>query len=257
MDKKIIHYCWFGPNEIPEKEKKCIASWSKLLPDFEIKFWNESNFDVNENRFCKEAYEAKKYAFVSDYVRTKIIYLYGGIYLDSDVEVFNGFEAILNQHKNFLGFETKTKLGTAVMAFEKEHPLIKDFLNFYQQNPFINEKGEVNTIANVTILTDLMIKKGLKIDGSNQKIDDIEVFNREYFYPKKINDELFKFTNKTVAVHKCSNSWMTDREKKRGKNIFWINVMRPLLRNLRALGLKLISEKNIQKIEVGIWNKLK
>lgn len=257
MQNKLIHYCWFGPNEIPEKEKKCIESWSKLLPDYEINFWNESNFDINENKFCKEAYEEKKFAFVSDYVRTKLLFLHGGLYLDSDVEVFEGFKKILEEKENFLGFETKTKLGTAVMCFRNNHPLIKDFLDFYENNDFKNSKGEINTIANVTILTDLMIKKGLKVDGSNQNIEDIEVYDREYFYPKKIDDELFKYTNKTVAVHKCSNSWMTNREKKRGRNILWINIMRPLLRNLRGIGLKFIGENNIRKIEIKLRNLLK
>ena len=107
---KIIHYCWFGPNPIPELELKCMESWKKYLPDYKLMFWNEESFDIDSNTFAKQAYEAKCFAFVSDYVRTKVLYEYGGLYLDTDVEILTNFNEIIENNKCFLGFETRAKL---------------------------------------------------------------------------------------------------------------------------------------------------
>jgi mannosyltransferase OCH1-like enzyme len=257
MIPKIIHYCWVGPNPIPEKELACIKSWKKYLPDHKLMFWNEETFDINANVFARQAYEGKHYAFVSDYIRTKVLYEYGGIYLDTDVELFTGFDKVLANNNCFLGFETRAKLGTAVMGFTPKHPVLEKFMDFYLTNDFKDTKGNVNTIANVTILTDILSKLGLTTDGSAQQITDIEVYPREFFYPKKISDDEFRFTEQTIAVHRCSNSWMTDRERKRGKNKFWIEVMRPMLRSFREFGQTIIGEERIQKIEIKIRNILK
>ena len=242
---------------MPTKEQQCIESWKVFFPDYEMKLWNESNFDVNECSFVKQAYESKHFAFVSDYVRAKVLYNYGGLYLDTDVEILQKFDSILDREICFLGFETRSKIGTAVMAFTPRHDVIRMFLKFYQLNDFIRRNGDVMTIANVTILTDILAQRGLKLDGTSQALNDIEVFQREYFYPKKITDIEFRITPLTVAVHKCSNSWMSERERVRGKNVIWINLMRPFLSALRKLGLKLIGEKGILGIEIRLRNLLK
>ena len=161
--------------------------------------------------------KVKNYAFVSDYIRTKVLYEHGGIYLDTDVELLSDFDEILTKEKCFLGFETRAKLGTAVMGFIPKHPVLEKFLNFYQNNEFKDDKGNLNTIANVTILTDILSKMGLVTDGTPQTIGDIEIYQREYFYPKKISDSEFRITDQTIAIHKCSNSWMTDREEEKRK----------------------------------------
>ena len=125
----------------------------------------------------------------------------------------------------FLGFETRSKIGTAVLGFTPQHDVLKIFLKFYQTNNFREKNGDINTIANVTILTDILSKRGLITDGTHQLINDIEVFQREYFYPKKITEREFRISSQTVAVHKCSNSWMTDRERTRGNNKIWIKYL--------------------------------
>ncbi len=254
---KIIHYCWFGPKDIPELELKCIESWHKYLPDYKLMFWNEKTFDINESSFVKEAYETKHYAFVSDYVRTKVLCEYGGIYLDTDVEILQSFDVLIKKEICFLGFETRAKVGTAVMGFTPEHDVLKKFLKYYRDNTFKNKNGDVNTIANVTILTDILSKKGLITDGTTQTIDDIDVFQRELFYPKKISKNEFRVSSETVAIHKCSNSWMTDRERVRGGNKLWINIMRPLLRSSRKIGLNILGAERIRKIEIKLRNFLK
>ena len=254
---KIIHCCWFGSNEIPEKEHKCMESWKKYFPEHDVKLWNENNFDINENIFAKQAYEANHFAFVSDYVRTKVLYEYGGLYLDTDVEILQNFDSVLSKETCFLGFETRAKIGTAVMGFTPKHDVLKHFLKFYQSNNFRKKNGDINTIANVTILTDVLSKRGLIADGTSQTIDDIEVFQREYFYPKKISDSEFVISLQTIAVHKCSNSWMTERERSRGNNKIWINIMRPLLRFFRNLGLNIFGGEHIRQIEIKIRNILK
>jgi mannosyltransferase OCH1-like enzyme len=255
---KIIHYCWFGPNQIPEVELKCIKSWSHFLPDYKLMFWNENSFDIHLNNFAKQAYEAGHYAFVSDYVRTKVLYEYGGLYLDTDEEVFEGFKELISKESNcFTAFQTRKKLGAGVMGFTPKHSVIKEFVDYYHLNNFKDINGNINTIANVTMFTDILVKRGLKLNGSQQMISDINVFSREYFYPKKISDTEFITTEKTVAIHYGSCSWMTEKEKKRGLNKFWINVMRPTLRTSKNLGTKIIGERSIQKIEIKIRNLLK
>lgn len=255
--KKLLHYCWLGPNDLPNKEAKCIETWKEVLPDYQLKLWNEQSFDLVSNSFAAQAYKNSAYAFASDYARTRALYDHGGLYLDTDVEILEGFREIANINKCFLGFETRSKIGTAVMCFTPQHPVIKEFLDFYERNDFVDERGNFNTIANVSILTDILTTRGLKADGTRQKIDGIEIFPREFFYPKKISDQQFRITEDTAAVHKCSNSWMTERERVRGKNPLWINIMRPLLRGLKNTGKRFLGEDLIQEIEVQVRNKLK
>jgi mannosyltransferase OCH1-like enzyme len=257
MIPKIIHYCWVGPNPIPEKELQCINSWKKYLPGYELRFWNEKTFNISSNTFASQAYEHKNYAFVSDYIRTKVLYDHGGVYLDTDVEILSNLDQILAKEHCFLGFETRAKVGTAIMGFTPKHPVLEKFMNFYQSNNFKDDKGNVNTIANVTILTDILSKFGLVANGTAQIVTDIEIYAREYFYPKKIAENEFRVTEQTMAIHKCSNSWMTDKERARGGNKIWINIMRPLLRTFRGLGLKVIGAERIQKIEIKIRNILR
>lgn len=255
---KIIHYCWFGPNPIPETEKKCIESWKKFFPEFEFKFWNEDTFDFSTAPlFAKQAYEHKKFAFVSDYVRVKVLYDYGGLYFDTDLEVLKTFNAILENDLNFLGFETRHHLGTAIMGFHPKHQILHSFLNYYDSHPFIDDKGRIDNIANVTILTDILTPLGLICDGSFQTICDINIYNREWFYPKKLSDTNYCFTDETVAVHRCSNSWMSETQRKRGNNWFWLKIFRPLLQRGRTIGLKIIGKEKIRNLEIIIRNKLK
>jgi len=254
---KIIHYCWVGPNPIPEKELECIRSWKKYLPEYELMFWNEKTFDINSNIFSKQAYEAKYYAFVSDYIRTKVLYEYGGIYLDTDVEILDNLDEILVKGNCFLGFESRSKIGTALMGFTPKHYVIGEFVNYYMNNDFQDAKGNVNTIANVSIFTDLLTDYGLVLDGKGNKIKDIDIYPREYFFPKKLSDDEFRITEQTLAVHKYSCSWLSENEIKRGNSKVWRKLIRPQLRLFKNVGIKLLGKQSIQKIEIKIRNILK
>ena len=161
MIPKKIHYCWFGGNPLPEETKIYIESWKKYCPDYEIIEWNEKNFDLNCNIYIQEAYQAKKWAFITDYVRLYVMYNYGGIYMDTDVEVIKSLDPYLN-NKAFSGFETFTDIPTGIMASEKGFPLFKEFLDYYKDRHFIMNDGSYDMTTNVVIITNICKKYGLK-----------------------------------------------------------------------------------------------
>lgn len=257
MIPKIIHYCWFGKGLIPDKEKNCIETWGNYFPDYEFKLWNEDNFDYQSCPFAKQAYENKKYAFVSDYARAKVLYEYGGIYLDTDVKILKPFDDLFKNAEGVVGFERKAFIGTAVIGCQPQDLCMKELLAYYENHDFVQKDGSFDNIANVSVLTDIMNERGLILGGERQTIQGYEVYNREYFYPKKVSDTEFSVTNETVAIHMCSNSWMTERERKRGNNKLWIEIVRPFLRGCRSFGIKLIGKERIRTIEIKLRNKLK
>lgn len=254
---KIIHYCWFGRGEIPEKEKECISTWEQNFPGYELKLWTEDNFDFSGCAFAVQAYENKKYAFVSDYARAKLLYEYGGLYLDTDVKIIKMFTDLMEQYDGIVGFERKAFIGTALIACQPYDPCIKELLEYYETHDFQQKDGSFDNIANVSIITDIMKSKGLVLGGERQSISGFEVFNREYFYPKKLSETEFRVTDETAAIHMCSNSWLSDRERKRGNNKIWIEIVRPTLRGLRSLGIKIIGKERIRKLEIKLRNILR
>ena len=253
---KIIHYCWFGGKEMPEKEKNCVATWKEFFPDYEFKLWNEENFDYAQCAFAKQAYDNKKYAFVSDYARAKVLYEYGGLYMDTDVKMLKAFPESVAP-KGFMGFERRAFLGTAVLASEPKNDNIKQLLAYYEKHNFVQKDGSFDNIANVSILTDIMKEKGLVLGGERQQVDGFDIFNREVFYPKKISEAEFNVTEETSAIHMCSNSWLSERERKRGNNPLWIKVVRPILQRSKNIGVKIIGKERIRKIEIKLRNQLK
>lgn len=255
--ENTINYCWFGKGEIPEKEQKCIESWKKYFPNYKFVLWNETNFDVNSCNYVSQAYERKKYAFVSDYARAKILYENGGIYFDTDFKVLQDFSDIFNDNNGVLGFERKGFLGTAIIGCLPHDPLIKKLLEYYESHDFVMKDGNLDITANVTMITDIFRECGLRIEGGRQHIDNFEVFNREFFYPKKLDENNFRITEDTVGIHMCSNSWLSEKEKRRGTNKIWIKICRPLLIRCRILGIKLIGKERIRVIENKVRNYLK
>lgn len=253
---KIIHYCWFGGGDMPEKEKKCVATWQQFFSDYEFKLWNEENFTYTDCAFAKQAYDKKKFAFVSDYARAKVLYEYGGIYLDTDVKVLKQFPKSTASN-GFMGFERRAFIGTAVLASVPKNDRIKELLEYYQTHDFVQKDGQFDNIANVSILTDIMRDKGLVLGGERQVADGFDIFNREVFYPKKLSDSEFVVTDETSAIHMCSNSWLTERERKRGNNKFWIEVVRPVLRGARKIGIKIIGKERIRSLEIKLRNRMR
>ena len=147
MIPKVIHYCWFGGNAKPASVLKCIESWKKYCPGYEIKEWNEENFRIEDNLYCKQAYDAKKWAFATDYARLVIVYNNGGIYLDTDVEVIKPLDDLLN-HKFFIGRQQGFQVNTGSgFGAEKGHPVLKRMIDDYEDIPFIDENGEMDLLT--------------------------------------------------------------------------------------------------------------
>lgn len=252
---KKIHYCWYGTRELPEKEKACIAGWPRYFPDWELVFWNESNTDLDACAFARQAYDCGNYAFVSDYVRTKALYEYGGLYLDTDVEILKNFEALLGE-TTVLGFEGHRKVGTAVMYAQPKDPLLGEMVRYYETHRFADPRGRFNTTANTVILTDLLLQRGLRQNGEKQKVGSAWILPRDYFYPKKAGDG-FRVTGRTVAIHQFSGQWLSERERRRGTNPLWIHAARPVLQSCRKLGIRLFGTERVYQAEIRIRNFLR
>lgn len=214
MIPKIIHYCWFGGNPLPELAQKCIASWKKYCPDYEIKEWNESNFDLNCCDYVREAYEAKKWAFVSDYARFWILYHKGGIYFDTDVEIIKPLNEIIKQGA-FLGCETLYTVAPGLgMAANPGMDIYKEMLDFYEKRHFRNQDSTIDTTTIVTYTTQILMQHGWKPDREIQTVEGITIYPPEYFCPmSNITGEL-KVTLNTCTIHHYSASWFSEKEKK-------------------------------------------
>ena len=205
---KIIHYCWFGKKEKPSLIKKCIKSWKEILVDYEIIEWNEENFDLSINDFVKEAYQSRKFAFVSDFVRIHSLYHYGGIYLDTDVEVYKPFDHLL-QHDSFWGFEQANYIATSTIGAKKNHPFIKLFLDSYKNQNFIHSDGRFHEVTNVSIATEMLENRGLVKNGFYQEIKNIGViYPQDYFSPYDYINCQTQKTNNTHAIHYYFKSWL-------------------------------------------------
>ncbi len=212
MIPKIIHYCWFGRGEMPELAQKCIESWHKFMPDYEYKLWNEDNFDVNSAPYTKEAYEAKKYAFVSDYVRLYALFTEGGVYMDVDFEVYKPFDDLLPLDA-FAGFEGSKYLPLmmGVCASKSYGQWVKEQLDYYQNRHFIKSDGTLDLTTNVSFITAKMCENGFVQNGKEQDYKDLHVFPVEYFSPRRTTGEYFR-TENTYCDHKGLGSW-TETQK--------------------------------------------
>ena len=207
MIPKIIHYCWFGQKKKNKRIMSCINSWKQHLPDYQFMEWNEENFDVDNKVYTQEAYNEKKYAFVSDVARLTALEKFGGIYLDTDVLVYKNFDEIL-KHKCVFGFEESNYVATSFMACEPHYYLIKEFLDYYEKLRY----GEFQT--NVIILTELLDGKGLARDNGYQILEkEIVIYPQEYFSPYDYINCVMKKTPNTVCAHLFFVSWGNKTEK--------------------------------------------
>ena len=213
---KIIHYCWFGGNPLPPSALDCISSWKKYFPDYEIKEWNETNFDVNAVPFSRDAYALKKYAFVSDYARFQILYESGGIYFDTDVEVVKPLDEFL-KHDAFSGFENETQIQTGIMACQKDFPLFQKLLEYYDDISFFNEDGTINYTTNVTIITEMCLKFGLRQDNTFQIVDGFALYPKDYFCPIDYTSLTKVETENTATIHHFAASWFAKEAYKQLK----------------------------------------
>ena len=212
MIPKIVHYCWFGRGPKPKLAEKCIASWRKFLPDYEIKEWNEDNYDVRKIPFIAEAYDARKYAFVSDYARFDILHKFGGVYFDTDVEVVQTLDDILGRGA-FMGLENAQTINPGLgLAVERGHELYRTVLDFYAALHFKLPNGALNIKPIGNHVTELYEHMGLVLGSGVLSFNGINIYPVDYFNPKLPNGKIV-MTENTRCIHHYSASWYTPRER--------------------------------------------
>lgn len=245
MIPKIIHYCWFGEAPKPKSVQKCISSWKKYCPDYEIIEWNETNIDISMNRYTQEAYDAKAWGFVPDYLRLWIIYTYGGIYLDTDVQMIKSFHELLNQ-KAFAGFEAGdidkglfVALGLGFGA-ERGNKLIKEHMEVYEKISFVNPDGTYNMLPSPHYTTNLLMHYGLNRHSNEiQDLSEIVVYPTQCFCPKRLDTGVTKISKDTYSIHQFDASWFDeDRQKikqekwKIERRHYWLHAPNRMLRKI-------------------------
>lgn len=213
MIPKIVHYCWLSDEPYPQNIAKCIETWRKYLPDYKFIKWDFNRIDKSKFKWVSDAYDNKKYAFAADYIRGYALYNYGGIYLDSDVEVLKSFDDLLSHHY-FMGCEfNKTSPEAAVIGAEKGHPFFQCLLNYYEGRSFIKADGSLDRRTLPSIFKEILEEKFDVIHVSSPKeIDDdnemkICILPYYYFSPKStFNGHIYK-TGETYAIHHFANTW--------------------------------------------------
>jgi mannosyltransferase OCH1-like enzyme len=209
---KILHYCWFGGNQLPDIVQRCMESWKKYCPDYEIIKWDESNFDINCCDYVKEAYEAKKWAFVSDYCRFYILNKYGGIYLDTDVELIKPLDDLLDH--SFVGFESKSMLNSGlVRGVMLNDTVCQKMLESYDGAHFLLADGSLNLQTVCERETQIFESLGMKRNGKSQFVCNTNVLSSEYFCPLDTIRWELNLTENTYSIHHYDSSWISDEKK--------------------------------------------
>lgn len=236
MIPKKIHYCWFGGNPLPKVAQKCIASWRKYCPDYEIIEWNERNFDINRNEYMKMCYAQKKYAFLTDYVRLLVVQEQGGLYFDTDVELLKSFDDLLDCGA-FFGFETAEYIASGLgFGAEAHHPLLEKMLHQYDRLL----DGQHGIIGCPILNTDAMKQLGFMRNGQNQRIGDVCVYACDYFNPLNNATGEVKITANTHSIHWYSMLWLSKRKRIRSKvtrvfhRIFGVDCFQWLKREIKT-----------------------
>ena len=227
---KILHYCWFGGNPLPESALRYMESWKKFCPDYEIKRWDESNFDINSVPFVAQAYAAKKWAFVSDYVRTYALFHEGGLYVDTDVEFVKGIDDLTAT--SFLGFESTEIVapGLILYAAREGLPFYEEILRRYNAMEFSVEK--MPSLTSPLLYTQVLKGMGLQKNNTLQQLGEITVYPMEYFQPMGLDWKKVRLTENTRSIHHYDASWLDKIDKEllnlrkrhgvRGGNILFI-----------------------------------
>lgn len=235
MIPKTIHYCWFGGKELPSLEKKCLESWIRILPDYKIKRWDESNFDVNQYPFAAEALKNKKYAFVADVCRLHALYTEGGIYLDTDVEMLRPLGDLHNSPV-FMGFETDNVIQTGVIGAERENLIISSMLDYYRNKNGFNPDID-GAIANSELFANMFRNMGIPLSNENYQSTELLLLKSEYLCP--INQATWEITatKNSYCIHYLSGSWLPKRNiyTRKLKNIIGRCFGYGFVEKLRAL----------------------
>lgn len=209
MIPKIIHYCWFGGNPLPDNVKQYIESWKKYCPDYEIIRWDESNYDVHKNAYVELAYQNKKWAFLTDYVRLDIVYNYGGIYLDADVELMRGLDDFLDE-SCYMGMEQIGTVNTGLgFGAEPKHPFLFENKKAYEQMSFMQKNGVFKPPICVKVTTKLLQEKGLMKENKIQRLQNVTIYPTDFFCPLKMGTNKLTITDNTYSIHHYAASWYT------------------------------------------------
>lgn len=246
MIPKIIHYCWFGNNPKSKLMEKCIKSWYEFCPDYEIIEWNESNIDISDCVYAQQAFENKKWSHLSDYIRYKVIYEYGGIYLDTDVELIKSLDPLLSE-KAFLGFEsTETVASGLGYGAEPHHPIVLELCEAFRNMKLIHDDGSENYEIQPVITTRILLEHGLKQDNTLQHLDNITIYPTEYFAPKNYCALKPDITKNTYSIHWFTSSWQTDEQRAKHKKEVWSDY---LIHLPNKVLIKILGEKFYNKIK--------
>lgn len=222
MIPKVIHYCWFGRKPIPAEYQSYIKSWKKYLPDYEIKEWNEDNYDVNCIPFSKEAYGVKKFAYVSDYARLKVLYENGGVYFDTDVEVIRSMDDLMangawmgiEKHTSTPDMDDQVALGLG-FAVEVHSPIIMEVMAFYENTHYIFPDGHIEQIPIVPIVTNVLRKHSMPANIDKPTlVEGITIYPWDYFCPQEgFQYNKIECTENTYTIHHYSATWMSKCDK--------------------------------------------
>lgn len=213
MIPKTIHYCWFGRNPKPDLLKKCIASWSRYCPDYEMIEWNEDNFDIGMVPYVKEAYDARKWAFVTDYVRLWIIFNHGGIYLDTDVELIKSLDPLLDNHAYF-GIEDTCMINTGLgFGAEKGNPAVGRMLEDYKDVHFLKDDGSYDLLTCPVRNTKSIAGLLPEVKNELTRTEDAVFYPSEYFCPLSADGRTMKKTKNTYSIHWFSATWLNEQER--------------------------------------------
>lgn len=220
---KVIHYCWFGRKPLPDLARKCIASWKKYMPEYEIKCWDESNTDFQLIRYANEAYKLGKYAFVSDYLRYYILYTEGGVYFDTDVELISSIDDIVKRGP-FMGLEKGYKLSTHCDTLYKYSvngvssglgmgcysgmQLFSDILSGFDNRRFIKDDGKIDYTPDIVTVTSMLKGRGLVLEDKFQEIGGVVIYPTEYFCPLAYSDKEQTITKNTRSIHHFAATWV-------------------------------------------------
>lgn len=247
MIPKKIHYCWFGGNPKPKLAKKCFRSWKKYCPGYEIIEWNEDNYDLSAAPlYVRQAYEAKKWAFVTDYVRLQVVYDQGGIYLDTDVELRKPLDPLL-ENRAYYGFEDGANVNTGVgFGSEQGHPLLQEIMEDYREIPFLLEDGSYDLLSCPVRNTAAFLRHGLRQDNSLQTLEgDVRILPSDYLNPKDWKTGEIRLTENTLSIHHFSASWYTPEAQRKLRK----RHRKEWLRHLPStIGWKLLGKERYEKI---------
>lgn len=230
MIPKTIHYCWFGGNEKPEKAQKCIASWRRFCPDYELREWSEENISLEScPKYVRDAYDAKKYAFVTDYVRLKVLHEHGGFYMDTDVELLKSLDPFLGD-RAVIGFENDTFVNSGQMlAAQQGHPVMLEMMACYEGVEFYRADGSMYLMGCPHVNTDVLARHGLVKNGREQTVADVHVYPADWFNPLDSATGMLNKTQNTVSIHWYSMSWIP---KWRQMRVILLRKVRKLLKKL-------------------------